>query len=117
MAFLRDRRVGGVTVIDVEALLPSTETPLSLLDYTKALLQRGDRQIVVNLARVPRSDSAFLGQLIESYRTAVRHRCVFKIAQPTSHLTHQLRVTHFDSLLETFSSEADAIASFAVEPT
>jgi anti-sigma B factor antagonist len=114
---LRERTVAGITIIDVEGPFRVADTPFALLDCTRGLLQRGDRRILLNLARIDRTDSAFLGELVESYRMTATQGGVLKIAQPTPHLSRQLKVTHFDAVIQTFATEADAIASFGAART
>jgi anti-sigma B factor antagonist len=110
----RERQVDGVTVIDVEGDFTMTAAPCPLQDFVKAVLRRGERRIVLNLAHIDRMDSTCLGELIESYRTTAAHGATLKIAQPDPHLLRQLQVTHFDTILETFATEAEAVTSFNV---
>jgi anti-sigma B factor antagonist len=109
---LSERQVSGVTVIDVEGDLIVTDNPCAVKESVKAILQRGERRIVLNVARIRRMDSTCLGELIASYTTTAVHGGVLKLAEPDPHLRRLLELTRLNTIIEVLDTEAEAIASF-----
>lgn len=111
---LSEREVSGVTVIDVEGDLTVTGDPCAVKEFVKTILRRGERRIVLNVARIGRMDSTCLGELIASYTTTAIHGGVLKLAQPDPHLRRLLELTHLNTVIDVRDTEAEAIASFGV---
>ncbi len=109
---LTERKVAGVTVIDVEGDLTVTDNPGALKDFVKAVLQRGERRIVLNLGGIRRMDSTCLGDIVASYSTTAINGGVLKLAQPDRHLMQLLKITKLDTAINVFTTEAEAITSF-----
>lgn len=109
-----ERQVGGVIVIDAEGDLIVTDNPCAVKEFVKTILNRGDRRIVLNVARIHRVDSTCLGEIIGSYTTTAVLGGVLKLAQPDRHLRHLLELTRLNTIIEVFDSEAAAVASFGV---
>ena len=111
---LRERQLKGVSIIDVagDATVPS-EAPRGLRDTVTALLVRGDRQILLNLADLHHIDSSCLGEIVESYKVATSNGAHLKLAQVGHHLHNLLRTTALQSIFEIYDTEEEAIASFA----
>jgi anti-sigma B factor antagonist len=109
---LSERQVSGVTVIDVAGDLIVTDNPCAVKEFVKAILQRGDRRIVLNVGAIRRVDSTCLGEIIASYTTTTVHGGVLKLAQPDRHLLRLLELTRLNTIIDVFHSEAEAVASF-----
>ena len=113
----RERQFGGATVIALEGDLVVSADPCALEIAVNAALQRGARCIVLNLAGIRHMDSTCLGELIESYKAAAAQGGTLALAQPDAHLAQLLKTTKLDSVIPTFQTETDAIASFGVTRT
>ncbi len=111
---LSERRVGDIAVIDVSGDLIVADNPGALKDWVKAALQRGDRRILLNVARLRRMDSTCLGEVIASYTSTTMHGGSLKLVQPDAHLRRLLQLTRLDTIIDAYDTEAEAIASFAV---
>lgn len=112
---LSERRVDGVLVIDVSGDLIVNDNPGALRAFVRAAIDRGERQIVLNVARLRRIDSSCLGEIIASYSTATRCGGVLKLAQPDAHFHRLLQLTRLTSIIETFDTELEAVQSIRPE--
>jgi anti-sigma B factor antagonist len=109
---LSERRLGDVVVIDITGDLLVADNPGAVKESVKAALQRGDRRIVLNVANLRRMDSTCLGEVIASYTSTTTHGGVFKLVEPDAHLRRMLELTRLDTVIDTYETEAEGIASF-----
>ncbi len=77
----------------------------------QALMVGGATQLVLNLEDVSYVDSAGLGAMVEAF-TLARHKAVrLTLLNPTERTRHLLEITGLSRIVETFDSEAAALAS------
>ena len=84
------RAVGSVTVLDLEGKLTLGASAEGLRDKVGSLLQQGQKQFIINLARVPYMDSGGLGELVQAYATVMRQGGALKLLNTTSRLHEQV---------------------------
>jgi anti-sigma B factor antagonist len=85
-----------------------------LLARLRAILDRGDRKILLNVEKVTHVDSLLLGSIIQAYVAAVRQGGGIRLVHVSARFRQLLTVTKLDRVLQAFESEEDAVASFAV---
>ncbi len=107
---LNERMIAGVTILDLEGRLTFT-AGAEMGRRVQALLVGGTTQLVLNLEDVSYIDSAGLGAMVEAF-TVARHKAVrLKLLNPTERTRHLLEITGLARIVETFDSEAAALAS------
>jgi anti-sigma B factor antagonist len=105
-----ERIIAGVTVLDLEGRLTFTAAA-EMGRRIQALLVGGAAHLVLNLAEVSYVDSAGLGAMGEAF-TVARHKAVrLTLLNPTARTRHLLEITRLAGVVETFDSEAAALAS------
>ena len=109
-----ERRVGDVTIIELEGPLVLEETEIRLRDHINQLVAAGHVKIVLDMRNVTRLDSAGIGMLVSKYLTACGKGGSLKLLQPTVHSRYLLEITKLVSVFEIFESEDEAIRSFGV---
>ena len=62
-----ERRVGDVTILELEGRLVLDEGDIALRDYVNRLVAEGRVKIVLDLRNVTRLDSAGIGMLVSKY--------------------------------------------------
>ena len=110
---IKERVVGGVSILDLSGKIVLGEGDVQLKDRIKDLLGDGQRRILLNLAEVNYIDSAGLGSLIGSYTTVKRDGGSLKLVNLTKRIQDLLAITKLITVFETFDNEADALASFS----
>jgi anti-anti-sigma factor len=108
------RRVWEVTVIEVSGRLTLLDAAEQLRQAVRDAVQSGHKHIVLNIARLSFVDSSCLGELVSCYITAARQGGTVKYADPPTRIQELLLVTRLNRILETYETEAAAIASFGV---
>jgi anti-sigma B factor antagonist len=105
-----ERTIAGVTVLDLEGRLTFT-AGADLGRRIQALLLGGATKLVLNLEDVSYVDSAGLGAMIEAFTVARQKAVRLTLLNPTARTRHLLEITGLARIVETFDSEAAALAS------
>ena len=114
---LSERQVNGVSIIDVAGdLRVPSENPSVLRERVVAVVNRGERRILLNFADLQFMDSSCLGEIVESYKVALASGAILKLARTGQHLRNVLQTTALASIFESYETEEEAIASFAGSP-
>jgi anti-sigma B factor antagonist len=114
---VQERAIGDVTILIVEGRM-TADAPHDerVAGTVRSLLKRGRKQIVLDLARVSHIDSTGLCDIVMAYTTTIRRDGWLKLLHPTARVRDLLTITKLRTILETYDSEADALASFASHP-
>jgi anti-sigma B factor antagonist len=100
---LSARRGRGCVVVEVEGELDMDTSP-HLREGLQRLVDGGDRQVVVDLARVPFMDSSALGALVLIFKALrdVGGRLSLATVQPP--VANVLNITSVDSVIDVYDS-------------
>ena len=109
---IKERSVGGVTVLDLDGKIVLGEGDEVLRNKVREVIAAGHRKVLLNLARVPYVDSAGLGELVRCHTRVVRTDGQIKLLNLTSRMQDLLQITKLVTVFETFESEDLAISSF-----
>ena len=109
---LIERRIGGVTVLDLDGALTIGNGSGRLKDWIDGLVLQGRTSVVLNLAGVRYVDSEGLGQLVGCYTTLAKTAGGLKLLHVGARTMRLLSITRLVTILETFESEDDAVGSF-----
>jgi anti-sigma B factor antagonist len=89
---------------------------LSLRQLVWELIQRGERNFVINLANVSYLDNWGLGQLCWIYTTLREHGGEMRLLKPTSRIKKLLSMTKLDTVFQSCESESEAVAFMELRP-
>jgi anti-sigma B factor antagonist len=106
------RAVGDVALVACRGPIVEGDA-LSALDQHIADLLPFQQCVVLNFEGVPFIDSAGLGRLVRVLNRARAARGDLKLCSVSPKIREVLRVTKLGTILETYETEAEAIASFA----
>ena len=110
---IADRLVGDVVVLDVKGHMTLAEPESLLFGYVSRLMQEERRlKFVVNLQHLAFIDSVGIGEIVRSYTHLARHGGALRLCSVGPRVSEVLEVTHLDSIIRIFATEADAIRSF-----
>ena len=108
-----ERAVAGVTVLTVSGEITlNSGGGQALKEKVAALMQQGQRQLVLELGGVTYVDSAGLGQLVQVRLTTAGRGGTLKLANTGPRLRQLLTVAKLSSLFDAHETEAAAVASF-----
>jgi anti-sigma B factor antagonist len=108
-----ERKVGGVTVVDVSGRMVSTDNPGRLKDKITSLVFQGDKQIVLNLGNVTYVDSSGLGEIVACHSSALKGGAEVKIANAANKIKDLLVMTRLVTIFDSHETEDAAVKSFA----
>lgn len=111
MAF-DERTVHDITILDFDGRLTFT-AGVELSRRITALAQAGVSNVVLALDRVSYVDSAGLGAIVDAFMQLRQRDGMLKFVNPSSRTRHVLEITGIATLIETYPTEAAAIASVA----
>ncbi|HZM89500.1 MAG TPA: STAS domain-containing protein [Blastocatellia bacterium] len=109
---IKERVVGGVSILDLSGKVVLGEGDLQVKQRIKDLLADGQKRILLNLADVNYIDSAGLGSLISAYTSSKREGASLKLVNLTKRIQNLLAITKLITVFETFDTEPEALASF-----
>ncbi len=108
-----DRRFSGeVAVLQFTSPVQLTRRSAELTALSQSVLEQKDTDVLIDLSRVSRIDSAGLGLLMSCYSHAIRNRRALKLLNPSRDVRELLRFTKIDAVLETYDNEQEALRSF-----
>jgi anti-sigma B factor antagonist len=109
-----DRRYysGEVAVLKFTGPVQLTRRSAGLTALSQNVLEQKDTNVLIDLSRVSRIDSAGLGLLMSCYSHAVRNRRALKLLNPNRDVRELLHLTKMDAVLESYDNEQEALRSF-----
>ena len=106
------RKVGDVSVVDLNGKITLGENTGLLRDEVRSLLSRGARNLVFNMAHVSYIDSSGLGELVGAYTTAANQGGSLKLLNLQSKARDLMQLTKLYTVFAVFEDETTAVASF-----
>jgi len=110
---LSNRQVNDIVIMDFSGRITLGEGASLLRGTLRSMANNGTKKILLNLAEVSYIDSSGLGVLVESYATITSRGGQLKLLNLQTRIQDLLVITKLFTVLQVFSDEALAIASFA----
>ena len=109
---LKTRRKGYVTIVDIRGKITVGKADVILRQALFELLNNDRRHILLNLEDTTYVDSCGLSEIIMCYRRAREQDGTIKLLNPRRRIRDLLRITRLDEVLEIYTDEDAALASF-----
>jgi len=109
------RMVNGIAIIDIDGKLLLGDGDVEIKQEVDALVAKGKRNIILNLAHCPYFDGAGLGEIIRCYTTARKAGGDLFLLAPSQRLIDLLTVTNLAKVFSCFLTEDEALTSFSEE--
>jgi anti-sigma B factor antagonist len=106
-----ERRVGGVTILDIAGGLKLGDGAAELNALIRRLIEQGRTRIILNVAGVEFVDSAGLGALVQAHVSATAVSGVVRLLNTPKRLNDLLVITKLARVLHSSDNEAEAVAS------
>jgi len=110
----QERSVGPLTIVDVSGRFESADANGRLKDKVSSLLLQTRRLIVLNLAGVSYIASTGVGELAATHAMVTRQGGRIVLANLTKRVEDLLALCRLLTVIETFETEAEAVASLTV---
>jgi anti-sigma B factor antagonist len=110
------RAADGVTILDLDGSIQLGTSSSQLHQALKTQVDDGERNILINLAKVTSIDSSGLGSLIAGYATLEKNDGTLKLCNLSTRVIELMTITKLFTVFDIFDSEAEAIESFANTP-
>ena len=107
------RKAGDIVIIDVDGQILLGEGDVEIKEAVDGLLKRGNKNVLLNLAKVPYLDSAGLGEIIRCFTALRKSGGDFKLVSPNRRIIDLLTITKLLNVFDCYENEAAAIASFS----
>jgi anti-sigma B factor antagonist len=111
-AKLSPRQVGDVTVVDVSGRITLGEGSSNLRDGIRAMVAKGNKKILLNLADVSYIDSSGIGELVAGFTSVANAGGQLKLMNLTKRVKDLLQITKLYTVFDVFDSENTAVRSF-----
>jgi len=112
---IKERERDGVVILEVSGKIMGGPDSELFTNTLKTLVHQGKKRVVVDLAGVSWVNSTGLGILISGYSTLKRSNGEMKLVNVSDRIDSIFMVTKLYSVFDSYKSEDEAIASFAVE--
>jgi anti-sigma B factor antagonist len=106
------RQSGNVTIVDISGRIVLGEESAALRELVRSLLEKGNKQILLNLADVSYIDSSGLGSLVSAFTTVRKQGGVLKLLNLTEKADDLLQITKLYTVFEITNDEGKGVASF-----
>jgi anti-sigma B factor antagonist len=106
------RQVGGVTIVDISGRIVLGEESAALRKLVCDLLDKGQKNILFNLADVNYIDSSGLGNMVGSFTSVRKQGGELKLLHLTNKVQDLLQITRLYTVFDIRDDEATAIKSF-----
>jgi anti-sigma B factor antagonist len=110
---LSTRKRANVVIIDIDGKIVLGEGDIEIKHAVDNFLGRGNKNFLLNLAKVPYLDSAGLGEIIRCFTALRKNGGNFKLLSPNQRIIDLLTITKLLDVFDTFDNEAIAVASFS----
>jgi len=106
------RKAKEVVIIDVEGQIVLGEGDVAIKKAVDGLIQKGNKSVILNLAKVPYLDSAGLGEIMRCFTALRRDGGDFKLLSPGQRIIDLLSITKLLNVFDIYDNESAAIKSF-----
>jgi len=109
---ITQREVGNAVILDLNGKLTGGPDAETFREVFKSLIDRGKKNIVVNLEKVSWINSTGLGILISGYTSVRRGGGDLVIMHASDRIESILYVTKLNLLFKSYESEESALTAF-----
>lgn len=108
---ITENQSDGVTVLALSGHLVMGEESQQLKRQVEALVEQSQTNVIMHMEGVAYIDSFGVGELVSCVTIMKKNGGMLKLVNPTQFVREVLRVTHLDTVIPIFDTEAEAIHS------
>ena len=110
---IAERRNDLITILDLEGNIRLGDGSPELHEALRLLVERGDKNILLNMAKVSHIDSSGLGELVSGYTTIHKAGGEIKLLHLSERVHELMTMTKLLTVFDVYDDEVKAIQSFA----
>jgi anti-sigma B factor antagonist len=110
---ITERRNDPVTILDLEGNIRLGDGSAALHEALRLLVERGEKNILLNMANVAHIDSSGLGELVSGYTTVHRTGGELKLFNLSERAHELMTMTKLFTVFDVYTNESEAVQSFA----
>jgi len=111
---IMERRKDFITILDLEGNIRLGEGSAELHEALRLLTERGEKQILLNMADVSHIDSSGLGELVSGYSTVHKAGGELKLFHLSERIHELMTMTKLLTVFDVYNNESEAVQSFAI---
>ncbi len=111
---INERKVGNIIILDLIGKITIGDGSNLLRDQVNQLLEKNEREIILNFAETTYIDSSGIGELISRHTTTKNQSGHLKLLKLPKKIRDLLTVTRLLHIFETFEDEQEAVSSFGI---
>lgn len=111
---INERKVGNIVILDLVGKITIGDGSNLLRDQVNDLLEKNEREIILNFADTTYIDSSGIGELISRHTTTKNQGGHLKLLKLPKKIRDLLTVTRLLHIFETFEDEQEAVNSFGI---
>jgi anti-sigma B factor antagonist len=106
------RQVDGITILDLSGRITLGEGSIILRDSVHDALDKGSKNILLNLAQISYIDSSGVGELVSAFTSVKNAGGELKLLNLTQKVHDLLQITKLYTVFDIWDNEASAITAF-----
>ena len=107
------RQAGSVTIVDISGRIVLGEESAALRELICNLLDKGQRQILLNLGDVNYIDSSGLGSLVSAFTSVRKQNGELKLLNLTNKVHDVMQITKLYTVFDIMNDETEGVKSFS----
>jgi anti-sigma B factor antagonist len=106
------REMHGVVILDLAGRITTGEPSVTVRDAVREEIDKGLKNILLNMGDITYIDSAGLGELIAAYTTIKNRGGQLKLLNLTKRLHELMQITKLSTVFDVYEDEAKALEGF-----
>lgn len=109
---ITERRINSTIILDLDGNIRLGESSSELHQVIRLLVERGEKELLLNLANVFYIDSCGLGELVAGYSALQNNGGQMKLLNLTNRVNELMVITKLLTVFEVYEDEEKAVNSF-----
>lgn len=111
---IRERRIEDISVLDLEGKITLGEGSQEFRNSIRSHVEKGRKNILLNLENLSSVDSSGLGELVAAYTAITKCGGQIKLLNLTKRVHELMFITKLVTVFDVYDNEAEAINNFDV---
>lgn len=110
---ITERQSDIITILDLDGKIRLGDGSVELHEALRLLIEKGEKKVLLNMAKVSHIDSSGLGELVSGYNSLQINGGELKLFHLSDKVHELMTITKLLTVFEVYESEAAAVGSFS----